>query len=73
MGLREEAAAQFEKAESMQKERQPAYPRLYSLQGFRYCDLLLDQGRDAEVRERAAQTPARVVRPLSIVTHPRKA
>ena len=39
----------------MQKERQPAYPRLYSLQGFQYCDLLLDQGRDAEVRERAAR------------------
>ena len=54
-GLREDAAAQFEEAERMQKERQPAYPRLYSLQGFRYCDLLLDQGRDAEVRKRAAQ------------------
>ena len=55
MGLRDEAAAQFEEAERMQKERQPAYPLLYSLRGFRYCDLLLDQGRDAEVRERAAQ------------------
>ena len=56
MGLRDEAAAQFEEAERMQKERQPDYPLLYSLQGFRYCDLLLDQGRDADVRERAAQT-----------------
>ena len=56
MGLGAEAAAQFEEAERMQKERQPAYPLLYSLQGFRYCDLLLDQGRDAEVRERATQT-----------------
>ena len=54
--LREEAAAQLEEAERMQKAWQPAYPLLYSLQGFRYCDLLLDQGRDAEVRERAAQT-----------------
>ena len=54
-GLREDAAAQFEEAERMQKASQPAYPRLYSLQGFQYCDLLLDQGRDAEVRERAAQ------------------
>jgi nucleoside phosphorylase/tetratricopeptide (TPR) repeat protein len=54
-GLREEAAAQFEEAEWMQKKRQPANPRLYSLPGFQYCDLLLDQGRDAEVRERAAK------------------
>ena len=28
-------------AEAMQSEWQPAYPLLYSLQGFRYCDLLL--------------------------------
>jgi tetratricopeptide (TPR) repeat protein len=39
----------------MQKELQPGYPLLYSFRGFRYCDLLLDQGRDAEVRERAEQ------------------
>lgn len=55
LGRRKEAAAQFEEAERMQKERQPAYPRLYSLAGFLYCDLLLDQGRDAEVRDRAEQ------------------
>jgi tetratricopeptide (TPR) repeat protein len=56
MGLREDAATQFEEAERMQKERQPDYPWLSSLQGFQYCDFLLDQGRDAEVLERAAQT-----------------
>jgi hypothetical protein len=50
MGRRADAAAQFEEAERMQKERQPAYPRLYSVPGFWYCDLLLDQGRDPEVR-----------------------
>ncbi|MEO5730111.1 MAG: hypothetical protein ABI134_30235, partial [Byssovorax sp.] len=55
-GLREEAAAQFEQAERIQRESQPAHPQLSSLAGFRYCDLLLEQGRDAEVRERAAQT-----------------
>jgi tetratricopeptide (TPR) repeat protein len=60
MGLREEAAAQFEEAERMQKERQPAYPLLYSLAGFRYCDLLLDQGREADVRERAARMLASI-------------
>jgi tetratricopeptide (TPR) repeat protein len=44
----------FEDAEALQAEDQPEYPRLYSLQGYRYCDLLLAQGRTAEVRERAA-------------------
>jgi tetratricopeptide (TPR) repeat protein len=55
LGRREEAAAQFEEAERMQNEQHPVYPWLYSLRGFQYCDLLLDQGRDAEVRDRAAQ------------------
>ncbi len=56
MGLRGEAAELFEEAERMQRDMQPAYPLLYSLPGFRYCELLLDQSRDAEVVERAAQT-----------------
>jgi tetratricopeptide (TPR) repeat protein len=56
MDLREEAAALFEEAERMQRERTSAYPLLHSVRGFQYCDLLLDQGRHADVRERAAQT-----------------
>ena len=60
MGLREEAAAQLEEAEKIQKEWQPAYPLVYSLPGFRYCDLLLDQGRDADVLERGAAMLATV-------------
>ncbi|MCC9002949.1 MAG: hypothetical protein LM549_10065 [Candidatus Competibacter sp.] len=40
-GRRAEAEALFREAERMQAERQPAYPLLYSLPGFRYCDLLL--------------------------------
>jgi tetratricopeptide (TPR) repeat protein len=56
MGRRADAAVQFEESERMQKSWRPAYPRLHSIRGFRYCDLLLDQGRDVEVRERAAQT-----------------
>jgi len=40
-GHREESAAAFREAEAMQAERQPHYPRLYSLRGYRYCDLLL--------------------------------
>jgi tetratricopeptide (TPR) repeat protein len=55
MSLREEAAAQFEEAERLQKEREPTFPRLYGTWSFWYCDLLLDHCRDAEVRERSEQ------------------
>jgi tetratricopeptide (TPR) repeat protein len=40
-GRWKESEALFREAEAMQAERQSQYPRLYSLQGFRYCDLLL--------------------------------
>ena len=40
-GRWEESAASFREAEAMQAEMQPQYPRLYSLQGYQYCDLLL--------------------------------
>jgi len=43
----------FNEAEKLQQEFQPEYPRLYSLWGFRYCDLLLAQGKTTEVLERA--------------------
>ena len=52
----EKAADLFADAERRQQERQPQYPLLYSLQGYRYCDLLLSRGRAAEARDRAAQT-----------------
>lgn len=55
-GRTEEAARAFREAEEMQQHREPAYPRLYSLQGFLYCDLLLGQGLVQEVKERAAWT-----------------
>ena len=50
------ALALFREAEQLQQEWQTAYPRLYSLRGFLYCDLLLAQGSTAEVLERAEQT-----------------
>ncbi len=50
------AADLFADAERRQQKRQPEYPLLYSLQGYRYCDLLLSQGRAAEARDRAART-----------------
>ena len=57
-GESEAALALFREAEAMQRERQPDYPRLYSLPGFRYCDLLLaragvDLAGIGEVVERA--------------------
>ncbi len=45
--------ALFREAEALQKKRQPNLPRLYSLQGYRYCDLLLARGRAAEAAARA--------------------
>jgi tetratricopeptide (TPR) repeat protein len=55
-GQLEEAEAAFCEVEEMQKEIQPQFPLLYSLWGFRYCDLLLGQGEYREVQSRAGQT-----------------
>ena len=52
-GRRAEAEARFREAEQMQAERQPDYPLLYSLQGFRYCDLLLTEAERAAWRQGA--------------------
>ncbi len=48
------AEARFREAEALQRERQPQLPRLYSLPGFLYGDLLLARNRPQEVRERVA-------------------
>ncbi|MEI7610863.1 MAG: tetratricopeptide repeat protein, partial [Rhodospirillaceae bacterium] len=64
-----EARRWIVEAEAIQRKWQPAYPLLYSLQGFRYGDLLLGQGEAGEMRRRAAQTLEWVTRfadPLSI-------
>ena len=55
-GRADSALTLFREAEGMQKEDQPDYPFLYSVQGFEYCELLLDLDRAAEVRERAGTT-----------------
>jgi tetratricopeptide (TPR) repeat protein len=55
-GLLIEAQELFMQAEVIQRKAQPQYPYLYSLWGYRYCDLLLDLYRSAEVRERAEKT-----------------
>jgi hypothetical protein len=46
-GRRDESRRLFEEAESRQATFQPKYPRLYSLAGFRYCDLLLSDAERA--------------------------
>ncbi len=55
-GRLSEAEAAFCEAEEIQKERQSEFRLLYSLWGFRYCDLLLSQGKYQEVQSRASQT-----------------
>ena len=51
----EKAEALFREAEALQAKRQSMYPLMYSLQGYRYCDLLLGEGRFEEVEHRAAE------------------
>ena len=53
-----DATRDFKDAERMQKGSQPEFPLLYSLQGARYCWLLLDLGRAKDVAGRASRTLA---------------
>ncbi len=48
------AAALFAEAEARQAKQEPQFLRLYSLQGYLYCDLLLARGAAQAVQERAA-------------------
>ena len=50
------AADLFADVERRQREVRPGHPFLYSLQGYRYCDSLLSQGRAVEARDRATLT-----------------
>ena len=54
-GAFETAIALFEKAETMQAKSQPGYPRLYSVRGYQYCNLLLTLGQAKAVWERAEE------------------
>jgi tetratricopeptide (TPR) repeat protein len=55
-GRRAEAEARFREAEQMHAERQPHYPLLYSIQGFRYCGLLVDAAERAAWRLMSEET-----------------
>jgi hypothetical protein len=47
--------ANFVDAEILQKKDQPNHPQLYSVQGFRYCDLLLTEEDWLSVQKRSQQ------------------
>jgi tetratricopeptide (TPR) repeat protein len=53
-GLMSESEAAFREAENIQKRMQPQFPLLYSVSGFQFCTLLLDQNKYKEVQNRAA-------------------
>ena len=50
------AALILQEAEFLQTQWQPDHAILYSIWGYRYCDLLLSQGQTASVIRRATQT-----------------
>jgi tetratricopeptide (TPR) repeat protein len=52
-GRLSEAEAAFHEAELMQRELWSQVPFLFSLRGYQYCDLLLEQGKHEEVKSRA--------------------
>jgi tetratricopeptide (TPR) repeat protein len=51
-----QAADLFREAEAMQQKLRPEYRYLYSLRGFQFCDLLLSQGKEGEVLDRAEKS-----------------
>ena len=64
-GRRAEAEALFREAELMQAERQPDYPLLYSLQGFKYCDLLLAAAERAAFLDCGSLLPLSATQPAA--------
>lgn len=55
-GQREAAAEAFADAEQRQKKLQSEHSVLYSVPGYKYCDLLLAEGDHAAARDRATKT-----------------
>ena len=56
LGQTSDARALFAEAERMQAEKYPNMPVLYSIQGYRYCELLLAEGEVDEVSRRVEQS-----------------
>jgi len=57
-GQIEAASAAFREAEAMHKQEDPEKTLLYSRRGYLYCDLLLDKGLVAQVKDRLSKTLA---------------
>jgi tetratricopeptide (TPR) repeat protein len=57
-GRWEESAKFFREAEKIQTERQPQLPFLYSIRGYQYCDLLLNQATSLSAAEAAGARKA---------------
>lgn len=56
VGRISEAEEMFREAEDQLGRAMPQYPKLHSIPGFRFCVLLLDQGKYSEVFMRARQS-----------------
>jgi tetratricopeptide (TPR) repeat protein len=68
-GRLREAEAAFRESEEMYKATHPELPLLlYSLQGFKYCDLLLSQGKYREVQNRVGQTLEWAIQDVSLIS-----
>ena len=67
-GRAPEAETLFQEAEQMQEDSHPEHPLLYSLRGYRYCDLLLDRGDHQGVIDRATQTLEWATKQLGLLT-----
>lgn len=52
-----EARQLFEQAETLQRDDQPTFDLLYSLQGFRYCELILAVAERAAWHSQPLETP----------------
>ncbi len=61
---RDEARTLFETAEALQRDRQPQFDLLYSLQGFQYCDLILTPAERAAWRLHGERQDVIPPRPL---------
>ena len=57
-GRLEASRSAFAETETMQAERQPSYPLLYSRWGYQYCDLLLGVAERVAWRRNAGFPPA---------------
>jgi tetratricopeptide (TPR) repeat protein len=55
-GHLDEAAKLFAEIEAIQRQGQPKYPYLYSVNGYQYCDLLLAIGNFNDVQERTDES-----------------